>query len=113
MACQIGQYNMRPARKTAFVAIAIIAMLFFAWNAYAPAHLFINDTADRVQGSIIGSSSPTTPIDLSPGETKLIRTPWMSGTPRILKASPYARGIEPTANLVFIRIVRISTLPKW
>jgi hypothetical protein len=104
---------MKPARKIVLATLGIIVTLFFIWKAYVPDYIFINDTVDRVQGSILGSSSPTVPIDLLPWETKFVHIPWVSGVPNLLKASPYSRGIEPTTNLVFIKIVKISKLPKW
>jgi hypothetical protein len=104
---------MNMTRKALFIVVGIMVALFLIWMAMFPDYIFINDTGDHIQGSIFGDSSPTIPIDLLPGQTKLTVIPWVSGAPNLLKASPYSREIHPTCNLLFVRIVKISQLQRY
>jgi len=97
-----------------FISLAIISFLYsrtarnfmIGFNPY----LLINDTDDRVKGSILGSTSPSYQVDIASKNFKLINMSWTN--PEILKASPYTRVIQPTWNLGLIKIILISHLDK-
>ncbi|TAN33167.1 hypothetical protein EPN28_02895 [Patescibacteria group bacterium] len=72
-------------------------------------YVFINDTRDRINGSVIGYSSPGYPIDLEAGKTKLMAMPYGA---EVVKANPRSAYIDPILDLWVIKFVWISKLQE-
>jgi len=91
-----------------FIAIALKATLF--WPDF---YLFINDTPNRIDGDILGSTSPAHNIDISAGKMQLINVGF-SGA-ELLKAYPVSKVIQlsPMVNFGLLKIVWISKMKDY
>lgn len=103
-------------KKLLFVIILIlIAAIFFFHSNYAKGmsvgfdpYVFINDTSQKIEGEIIGETSPGYTIDLEIGQAKIVNMSWM--TPQVLQSKTNLN-IKSNLNLWVIKIVWISNLP--
>lgn len=97
-------------KSTKFIAaitvILGVALLWFFTNPY----LIINDTPERIEGSLYGGSSPGRSIDLESGKFVFLNQSYLLGDFWLLKDEPQ-RTVVPTFNLGLLKVIFISKLP--
>ncbi|EKD79137.1 MAG: hypothetical protein ACD_41C00156G0007 [uncultured bacterium] len=96
-----------------FIIMGIILAGCLYLKSFSPTYLFINNTPFQVHTSLVGSSSPTVPLDIAPGERQLVHWSWVSGQLSLPLRSDGQR-IEPKYNLIIFKVYYLSDFPdKW